>query len=217
MFGRWNLTAEQYADDVSRYIRFYGKHLQWVAPQDWMCEPIVLSGGPAARGIVFAGTGLTIEEHQRRTVRNFLHLRKLLGEKVIPVLQGWSLPDYWRCQDLYKAAGVDLRNERTVGVGSVCRRQSTNDATQIMSTLAVDGLRLHGFGFKKGGLKNCHKLMVSADSTAWSDTARQNPILLPGHQKPGFRRPRGHKNCANCVEWSLLWRQELLQEVKGNI
>lgn len=215
MYGQWRLTAEQYAEEVGRYVLFYKKHLRWIAPQDWMCEPIVLAGGKAARGVVFAGTKLSVIEHQRRTVRNFLDLRKLLGERVIPVLQGWTLTDYWRCQDLYKKAGVKLADYETVGVGSVCRRQSTNEATQIMSTLAVDGLRLHGFGFKKGGLKNCHQMMTSADSTAWSDTARQNPVLLPGHDKPGFRRPRGHINCANCVEWALRWRRELLSEMES--
>lgn len=172
MYGRWTLSASQYAEEVGRFVRFYGRKLCWVAPQDWMCEPLVISGGNASRGIVFKGTRLNVEEHQRRTVRNFIELRRLLGGRVIPVLQGWKLADYWRCQEIYKQAGVDLEDCETVGVGSVCRRQSTNDATQIMSTLAVDGLRLHGFGFKKGGLKNCHSFMVSADSTAWSDTAK---------------------------------------------
>jgi hypothetical protein len=115
---------------------------------------------------------------------------------------------------MYQDAGVDLHDEQTVGVGTVCRRQSTNDATQIMQTLASDGLRLHGFGFKKGGIKNCHHLLASADSTAWSDTARRNPVLLEGHGSPGFKRPRGHKNCANCAEWSLIWRDQLLGEME---
>ncbi len=146
MYGRWTLTPEQYAEDVSRYIAFYGKRLLWVAPQDWMCEPIVIKGGMAPRGVKFAGTHLSIPEHQRRTVRNFLQLRRLLGDRVIPVLQGWSMADYWRCQDLYKKAGVRLGDEPVVGVGTVCRRQSTDEAVTIMTTLASDGLSLHGFG-----------------------------------------------------------------------
>jgi hypothetical protein len=216
MFGRWTLNAEQYADEVGRYIRHYGKHLHWVAPQDWMCEPLVLAGGNAARGVVFKGTGLTVEEHQRRTIQNFVQLRGLLGDIVIPVLQGWRLQDYWRCQQMYADAGVDLASASTVGVGTVCRRQSTNEATQIMSTLAVDGLRLHGFGFKKQGLANCHPVMASADSTAWSDTARRNPVLLPGHGSPGPGRPRGHINCANCATYALQWRNELLEGMATN-
>ena len=120
MYGRWTLSAEQYADEVSGYIRFYGRRLLWVAPQDWMCEPIVLAGGPASRGIMFAGTNLTVAEHQRRTVANFIKLRKLLGERVIPVLQGWSIADYWRCGDLYKKAGIDsLTRQRWASVQCV--------------------------------------------------------------------------------------------------
>ena len=213
LFGKWSMTATEYADRVKRYVRAFGHRLVWCAPQDWICEPIVLAGGPAGRGVVFAGTGLTVEEHQRRTVKNFLELRKLLGRRVIPVLQGWTMADYWRCIDRYRRAGVRLEDEATVGVGSVCRRQSTEEATTIMTTLASDGLRLHGFGFKKGGLKNCQHLMVSADSTSWSDVGRRE-ICLPDHDKPGPGRPKGHKNCANCAEWALKWRSELVSSLE---
>ena len=51
MYGRWTLTAEQYAAEVWRYVHAYGQRLEWVAPQDWMCEPLVLAGGKASRGI----------------------------------------------------------------------------------------------------------------------------------------------------------------------
>ena len=209
MHGRWTTTAVEYAEAVKRYARLYGRRLVWVAPQDWMCEPIVLAGGNASRGLVFAGTGLTVEEHQRRTVANFVELRRLLGDLVVPVLQGWTVADYWRCADLYSDAGVDLSQEPTVGVGTVCRRQSTEEATRIMTTLASDGLRLHGFGFKKAGLKNCASILVSADSTSWSDVGRRR-VSLPGHDKPGPGRPKGHKNCANCAQWALMWREEML-------
>ena len=216
MYGRWTINVDQYVDEVGVYVRHYGKRLRWVAPQDWMCEPIVIAGGIGKRGQKFAGTGLSVEEHQRRTVANFVQLRGRLGAILIPVLQGWQLQDYWRCQQMYADAGVDLASERTVGVGTVCRRQGTNEATQIMQTLAVDGLRLHGFGFKKTGLANCHHFMSSADSTAWSDTARQNPVLLPGHDSPGPGRSKGHINCANCATYALQWRRELLDRMTPN-
>lgn len=132
---------------------------------------------------------------------------------MIPVLQGWEINDYHRCLEMYAEAGVRLRDEAVVGVGTVCRRQKTDEATQIMRSLSAEGLRLHGFGFKKGGIKNCHDVMVSADSTAWSDRARREPICLPGHESPGPGRPRGHKNCANCMEWALTWRRQVLNEI----
>ncbi len=213
MYGRWTLTAIDYAKSINRYVDIYSDRLQFVAPQDWMCEPIVIHGGKASRGVVFHGTGLTVEEHQRRTVSNFIELRGILGDIVIPVLQGWEVSDYFRCCEMYYDAGINLRNERTVGVGTVCRRQSTRDATDIMHKLSLEGMNLHGFGFKKGGLLNCKELLFSADSAAWSDAGRRR-ISLPGHNNPGPGRPRGHKNCANCAEWAIMWREEMLSSIE---
>ncbi len=213
MHGRWTITPRDYADEVRRFRDEVGG-LAWAAPQDWMCEPIVLAGGDAARGIRFAGTGLTVEEHQRRTVENFLELRSIAPDlPFVPVLQGWSMYDYWRCEDLYAAAGVDLRSEPTVGVGTVCRRQGTHEATRIMKSLAAGGLRLHGFGFKVLGLRASAGDLASADSLAWSETARRAPPL-PGHDKPGPGRRTGHINCANCAEYALRWRASLLAELR---
>lgn len=127
----------------------------------------------------------------------------------IPVLQGWSVCDYWRCEELYGRAGVDLLAEPLVGVGTICRRQGTGKATTIMSSLAAGGLRLHGFGFKTLGLHACGEHLASADSLAWSETARRAAPLV-GHDTPGPGRPKGHINCANCLEYALGWRAELL-------
>lgn len=163
--------------------------------------------------VVFHGTGLSVEEHQRRTVENFLELRRLAPDlPFIPVLQGWSLYDYWRCEEMYRAAGVDLKAETLVGVGTVCRRQGTNEATLIMQSLAAGGLRLHGFGFKILGLRASADVLASADSLAWSDTARRAPPL-PGHDKPGPGRRTGHINCANCIEYALMWRANLMADL----
>lgn len=163
--------------------------------------------------VIFHGTGLSVEEHQRRTVANFLELRRLAPDlPFIPVLQGWSVYDYWRCEEMYRAAGVDLKAEPLVGVGTVCRRQGTNEATLIMRSLAESGLRLHGFGFKILGLRASLADLASADSLAWSDTARRAPPL-PGHDRPGPGRPKGHINCANCLEYALLWRSKLFADL----
>lgn len=208
MFGRWTMTATDYAAEVRRLRHHFGPRLLWCAPQDWMCEPAVIAGGKMGP-LTFAGTGLSVEEHQRRTVANYLELRALIGDLVIPVLQGWRPADYYRHEEMYAAAGVDLAACHTVGVGSVCRRQAMNEATLIMRSLASSGLRLHGFGFKKLGVEANHEWMASADSMAWSFEARRS-LPLPGHDKPGDGRTKGHKNCANCAEWALRWRGELL-------
>lgn len=211
--GRWSIGEPEYIDRARALKRSYPWALLWVAPQDWMCEPLVISGGSAERGVTFAGTGLSVEEHQKRTVSNFIRLRRALGSLVIPVLQGWSLADYWRCLELYKDSGVSLLDEPVVGVGTVCRRQSTAEGSLIMATLAAEKLSLHGFGFKKQGLSRCGDLLTSADSMAWSDAGRRGVGIL-GHDQPGPGRPRGHKNCANCAEYALQWREELLAQLQ---
>jgi hypothetical protein len=91
-YGAWQRgpSPAQYAARVRRYRDEIG-HLAWAAPQDWMCEPIVIHGG-AVGGQRFAGTGLSVAEHQARTVANYLELRSLAPElPFVPVLQGWSV------------------------------------------------------------------------------------------------------------------------------
>lgn len=192
MVGRWSLSAARYAEEVRRYRDEIGS-LEFAAPMDWMCEPHVT-----------ARTGLSVEDHQIRTVENFVELSTLAPDLPwIPVLQGWQVTSYWRHVEMYEEAGVDLAAASLVGVGSVCRRQGTATASGIVSSLAcLYGLRLHGFGFKLQGLRMCSGSLVSADSMAWSFSARRDSPL-PGHT---------HKNCANCLEYALLWRNELPTE-----
>lgn len=182
--GRWTITAEEYVAEVRRYAEAIGPP-DWAAPQDWMCEPAMLER-----------TGLTVAEHQRRTVENYLELRRLAPEiRFIPVLQGQSLDDYQCCAAMYAAAGVDLADAPVVGLGSVCRRQATDEIREIVEHFAGQGLRLHGFGVKVRGLSEYGHLLTSVDSMAWSFHARRRPPL-PGHT---------HKNCANCPEYAYAW------------
>jgi hypothetical protein len=199
--GQWTRSPRQYVTDLRRIWEGVGP-FDWAAPQDWMCEPIVIAGGQAGPNR-FAGTGLSVAEHQRRTVANFLELRSMAPDlPIIPVLQGWELSDYERCLNLYQGAGIDLTQEPTVGLGSVCRRQSTREGAAIVTTLASYGLRLHGFGFKTLGLEQVGHLLASADSLAWSTHARYRPPM-PGHTT--------HKNCANCLPYALKWRTRVLE------
>lgn len=187
MFGEWRTTPEEYVAAVRRYRDEIGG-LEWAAPQDWMCEPFMLDK-----------TGLTVGEHQRRTVENYLELRSLAPDlPFVPVLQGWAVGDYLRHADAYERAGVDLPTEPTVGVGSVCRRQATSEIEDLM--LRLRPLRLHGFGVKTEGLSRYAYLLASADSLAWSYTARNRPPL------PGCT----HKSCANCLRFALRWRDRVL-------
>jgi len=199
--GRWRIGPDQYIAAVRRYRDEIG-HLRWAAPQDWMCEPIIIKGGRVGP-LTFVGTGLSVPEHQRRTVENFLYLRDNAPDlPFIPVLQGWTLSDYFDCIALYEQAGVDLASYPVIGLGSVCRRQATSEIGDITGALAAQGLRLHGFGVKKQGLERYDEHLVSADSQAWSKAARFAP------KRPGCTHRA--KNCASCLSYALAWRADIV-------
>lgn len=189
MFGEWRTGVNEYVEAVARYSETVGQ-LAWAAPMDWMCEPFIIDL-----------TGLSVVEHQRRTVDNYLAIRD--KGPFIPVLQGWTRDDYERCVGLYDDAGVDLTMEPVVGVGSVCRRQDTAEIGRIFQALSGAGINCHGFGVKKEGVARYGRFLTSADSMAWSYRARRSWPL------PGCT----HKSCANCARFALRWRDELLRGV----
>ena len=108
---------------------------------------------------------------------------------------------------MYADAGVDLTHHPVVGVGSVCRRQATDEIGEIFETLAGLDIDMHGFGVKKAGLRRYGRYLSSADSMAWSFEARRQPPL------PGCV---GHINCANCARYALGWRMELLGSLRSD-
>jgi hypothetical protein len=188
MFGQWRTAVEDYVTVVRRYVEEIG-NLEWAAPMDWMCEPVML-----------AKTSLTVRDHQRRMVDNFLRLRDLARDlPFIPVIQGWGIDDYLRCVDLYAAAGIDLTAYPTVGLGSVCRRQATTEIVTLVGVLAGLGLRLHGFGVKTAGARLYAPDLLSADSMSWSYRGRKVPGCSPSHASE-----------ANCARFALTWRSRLL-------
>ncbi|WP_070198708.1 DUF7221 family queuine tRNA-ribosyltransferase-like protein [Streptomyces oceani] len=199
-YGRWETSPREYADRVRRYRDEIGG-LLWAAPQDWMCESVVIQGGAG-----FVGTGLSVTEHQKRTVENGLHLRAIAPDlPFIYVLQGNLTEDYLACAQMYREAGADLASEATVGIGSVCRRQGTLEAAEIITAVreAVPGIRLHGFGIKTSGLGAYGRQLTSSDSMAWSYDARRKRFALPGCETK-------HKNCANCPRFAFRWRERVL-------
>ncbi len=196
-YGRWTVTPQEYAAEVRRYARSMGG-MVWAATQDWMCERIMLDK-----------TGMTIEEHQARTVQSYLDLRRIAPEiPWSPALQGWTRADYVRCFYMYRDAGINLRDNDIVGVGSVCRRQHTDEAVEIFKALHALGLRLHGFGLKLTGLRKASRYLASADSMAWSFGASRSG------GRPGVRMDScTHKaqTCANCMAYALHWRDKVLE------
>lgn len=216
MHGCWTVTPRQYAEEIQRFKNEIGR-LEWAAPQDWMCEPIVIAGGSIPKGPTFVGTGLSVRSHLVRTVANLIELRMIAPElPIVPVLQGWELDHYLQCWDLYDMAGICLEREPIIGIGSVCRRQATKEAISIFERLSIEGLagKMHGFGVKTAGLPSIARYLRSADSQARSLHARKQNVLLTGHDKPGPGRPKGHKNCANCFEYLVSEHFKMIESLR---
>ncbi len=193
-YGEWRMSALDYAELVFKLSEHVGG-LLWATIQDWMCEPEIL-----------ADTGLTVAEHQARTLRSYIELCDIsnrypgFGVRWVPVLQGWSMGDYFRHLEAYDKAGVDLRAPgRIVGVGSICRRQNTTSASNVLAVLHSEGLSLHAFGLKKQGLVHCAPYVFSADSMAWSFRARRDEFA--------------ESNDRNSLEYALSWRDELMNKI----
>ncbi len=182
--GRWTFSEADYLRTVERVREWPG--FQWAAPMDWMTEPYIT-----------AKTGLTVEDHQRLTVENFVRLDLAMPGTFIPVLQGQSVGDYLKHWRMYDQVGVELLAASTVGLGSVCRRSATGEIEDIVLSLAP--LRLHGFGCKASALARVGHLLHSADSMAWSYGGRMN----------GPCKPNG---CGNHLHYALEWRERTLKE-----
>jgi len=200
--GEWLIPPGEYAAEVRRWRDEIG-NLQWAAPQDWMCEDVVISGCAG-----FKGTGLCVAAHQRLTVQNYVELKTIAADLPwIPVLQGYSEADYLRCRDLYDVYGIDLTACPVVGLGSVCRRQHTGMAEDLIRRLHSERLTLHAFGFKLTGLRRTARYLASSDSLAWSFDARRSDPL------PGCP----HRSCANCMTYALWWRGKVLRAIAGSL
>lgn len=189
--GKPPVPVRQYISEVIGWAEHSG-NLQWAAAQDWMCEPFIL-----------AKTGLTTLEHQRRTVDNYLELTSRSSDICwMPVIQGYTLDEYLHCITIYQGSGVDLKLLPQVGLGSICRRQGTLQASNIVRVIADLGIKIHAFGFKKTGLLAVGNLLQSSDSMAWSAGARRE-LPLPGCV--------GHKKCNNCMKYALQWRESIIE------
>lgn len=184
LYGKWETTPQDYASRATRYTEEIGG-MEGAAIQDWMCEPAMLQK-----------TGLTLREHQKRSLESWFTLTNLAPQvPFFPVLQGWELDDYLQHIEDYEASGVQLSSLPRVGVGSVCRRQHTQQIATIIHTIAQRGISLHGFGVKLKGLELISNLLKSADSMAWSFAARRESPL----------RGHNHKTCANCKTYAEMW------------
>jgi hypothetical protein len=192
MFGSWQTTPQTYVAAVRRYMDEIGM-LTWAAVQDWMCEPWVTDK-----------TGFDVLEHQYRSVVSYLELRLRAPDVPwVPVLQGWDESDYLHHRDMFEQAGVDLSVLPVIGIGSVCRRQGTLGAINVLVRLKADGLRLHGFGLKTTALRSLDRFLVSSDSMAWSFRARRKQLTCGVPPS----------SCKNHLHYALEWRDSVVQRM----
>lgn len=210
--GRWTVSASACIDFLDRVWEEVGEY-DFACHRDWMCEQIIINGG-VVKGQTFVGTHLDVKTHQRLTVRDFLDMRaRAPKRRIAPTIQGGTVVEYLRCVRMYQTAGVDLHAEPVVSVGSVCRRQSTAEATEIIRALYGEGLtNLHGFGFKITGLRNCWDMLQTADSMAAFYRGRMAGRPCPHRAEWGRCDPKTGellqpKNCGNCFAFALEWSQ----------
>lgn len=162
-YGEFKESVSDYARQIRRW-KYCGNLLAAIA-QDYMCSPFVLHR-----------TGLTKNEHQKLTIKNYDALvHENTGVYIMPVLQGYDPEDYVNHINMY---GDRLEDNMWVGVGSVAVRSHDTDAMEdiLLSIKAVrPDLKLHGFGLKTTALENyvIRHCVYSADSMAWSFQARR--------------------------------------------
>jgi hypothetical protein len=192
LHGRWRFDERAYVAAVRRYATEIGQ-LDFAAPMDHMTEVHVL-----------ARTGASLRTHQHRTVTNYLRLREMAPDlPFIPAIQGQSIADYHRCADSYERHGVELASLPVVGVGSICRRQHTDEVEQILRSLTARGYRLHAFGAKVLGLARYADAIHSSDSLAWSLRGRHMPGCTPSHRSE-----------SNCLTFAMAWHACLLRSLR---
>jgi hypothetical protein len=203
----WWDHPDEYGAMWVRFIEEIGWPPDFVPCQDYPCEADVL-----------ARTGMTVDEHQDLTTESYLYLAEEFPMVPwLPVLQGWRPADYVRHLRKYETAGVELK-PGPVGVGSVCRRGSQRQIATVFNTLAPFGLRLHAFGLSINGLGLVAHLLDSSDSQAWSKTARDDHLMLPGcahlsrpDPATGVRKPT---DCRNCFLFAMRYREKALDAIR---
>jgi len=204
----WSADYELYGGMWLRLADEIGRPPDFIAIQDWPCEPAVR-----------ARTGMSVREHQQWTTESYLQLAEgFPWLPWLPILQGWQPHEYLAHAAMYRAAGVELAGQR-VGVGSICRRGSQRGILAVLETLAPLGARLHGFGVSINGLRLAGHLLTSSDSQAHSAVARREHVRLAGctHlSKPDEHGRRAETDCRNCFSWAAAYRDRVAVALADN-
>ena len=137
---------------------------------DWPCEPDVL-----------ASSGLTVREHQRRSLTSADECADFdmegLWSKFVPTIQGWRVDEYLKAAEDLEAAGLW---RPYMAIGSICRRGQERQIKAVIHALREFSpkTRFHGFGVKSR--PKILELLWSADSFAWRFNARKKLFAAHG-------------------------------------
>lgn len=188
--GSYETDPETYARGVARLLSDVGR-LQFAVVQDFPCAPLAMEM-----------TGLTPSDHRRLTIESTLTLSTIAPELPwAPVLTGVTPSDFLRHADEYDRAGVDLGTFSAISVGALVGR-SYADQLAVLEAVNTLGLPLHGLGIKGRTLRATFPMLQSADSMAWSMTARRadGPLCRPDAT---------HQRCKGCLIYAQRWAQKL--------
>ena len=151
------------------YLHFVRKtKADLFALRDYPCEPQILQK-----------YNVTVKDQIHRTLEHHIKLLELserleIKAKPIPVIQGWKIPDYLYCIDLFKEHGLITDY---MAIGSTCRRTAVKETRNVILAVREElpnSIKLHAFGVKLSVLNNkaVWDALYSADSSAWDFWAR---------------------------------------------
>lgn len=205
--GKYTFTIEDYIEIVKL------QEPNIFVSMDWMCEPWILKK-----------TCKTIKDHLTFTVNNHIKIKELYNgsSKLMGVVQGYNKDDYLTHVDMLKEHGLI---EEYMGIGTLCRRQSTDDILNIPFLIKrnlPEWVKLHGFGVKTLALKKCgiYNLLYSSDSESWSFLARKlqkrvvNEIGICKCDNSICKSKA--KNCANCGRYMRYWTLKIEELINKN-
>lgn len=157
-------TVEEFCEAVLHIANLC--NVEAVSSQDFLCDPHFVTL-----------TGLSVIEHQRRTIERFDAIRAILPPEitVVPVLQGYDPCEYLEHLAAY---GSRLTLGMRVGIGSLCRRSAKPKLIEQILVPIFDArpdLQYHGYALKTRSLSSSiiQCILHSADSMSWSYAARR--------------------------------------------
>ena len=183
---------------IDDYIALAAAHpFRQFASFDYPCEAEIAADDAAVKERLSRTIGANRETRRRAEDAG-------IGDRFMPVLQGRSPSDYERVAD---ALAWSMTPGRTIGVGSMCRREVRGPEGLIAAVEHLDrilpvGVRLHCFGVKGTTLpflRPFERRIASIDSQAYGISARHDALrrgvsktdeLVAQHMTRWFLRQR---------------------------